>query len=194
MRNWLILILLLSFNSFAQYREGDVLLLSLRCYVCPLMEQTTSGPYSHSGILMNINGTWMVAQALGKVHLVEVHKFLSQKREGTTVAQLRPVEFIGKKLNLSEIFFQEFYNLSFDGDYLWNNYDQNGNEKYYCSEFVAKFLNLFLKNPLLPSPMDFSYDFNLWRQVLGKWPPQGELGNSPNSFYFSNQFQIVEEN
>lgn len=166
----------------SELRSGDVLLISLNCYTCALIERSTKGPYSHSGLVLEIEGQWQVAQALGPVHLLALDKFLAQKRKGTKVALVRPrYQFEREVLHSNFLFFA---GIPFDSDYLWDD------EKLYCSEFIAKFFNALLPGSLGPRPIDYGEDDELWRNILGPRYNGGEPGNSPVSLLNDSFFGI----
>lgn len=193
----LLLLLVLNFNQVLastsqDFQTGDLILISLRCYACPLMESETDGDYSHSGVVVRDGEEIKVAQALGKVHLLSLDKFLAQRRSESQFAHLRPIQKIDSQ-KLKRVYFEEFEALAFDSEYLWDNFDQYGNELLYCSEFVAKLYNRVANASLSPSPMDFSRHWDTWRSIFRKEPPQGELGNSPNSLYRSSFFRLIKK-
>lgn len=163
-------------------RSGDVLLISLNCYSCALIERSTKGPYSHSGLVLEIEGEWKVAQALGPVHLLSLKKFLAQRRQGTKIALIRPrYHFEREALHAN---FLPFAGVPFDRDYLWDD------EKLYCSEFIAKYFNALIPDALRPDPIDYEEDDELWRNLLGARYNGGEPGNSPVSLLNDPFFEL----
>lgn len=166
------------------YRSGDVLLISLNCYVCSLIERSTGAPYSHSGLLLERAGKWWVAQALGSVHVVELERFLALKKAGTSVAHLRPKLSAHDRSHLWAIFAQ-FEGLPFDSHYLWDD------ETLYCSEFIAKFFQQIDPTLLAPKPIEYGADDIYWRQIQGPNYNEGELGNSPADLLSDSYFKLL---
>ena len=183
----LLFLLSLTKVSYAITLEaGDVLLMELRCYSCSIIADETGSRFSHSGIVLGREGDRvLVAQALGKVHPLDLEKFKAQKVKGTSILVMRPF----KKLNHLKVF-KEFsahwLGRPFDSAYIWDD------EKLYCSEFVAKFLEKFLGPVFPPKPLDFSRNWDYWQRVMPH-VPQGEPGNSPADFETSDALYQVGE-
>lgn len=165
------------------FKSGDVLLVSLNCYTCALIERSTNGPYSHSGLIIKRGKQVYVAQALGPVHMLELSTFLAQTKPGTLVAHLRPQNSFS--LNDIERAYAHFEGTPFDRDYLWDD------EKLYCSEFIAKFFNFLRPGSLFPSPIEYGEDDEIWRNLLGSRYNGGELGNSPVSLLHDPFFKLM---
>lgn len=163
---------------------GDVILISLNCYICQVIENETSSPYSHSAIVIAIDQQkiW-VAQALGTVHELPLADFIKQARNQSTWSVYRSLQNLSPQASksLGQNYILHFRGLGFDDQYLWNNTDGQGQELLYCSEFVTKLLNTVLPQPLLPSPLDFKKNWQIWQQYYGGKVPQGQMGNSPGS-------------
>ncbi len=169
-----------------ELRPGDVLLMELRCYSCSIIADETDSRFSHSGVVLGKHGgETIVAQALGRVHALPLQRFLQQKQRGSSVLVRRPFEALEQAELINE-FNSSWQNRPFDSAYTWDD------EKLYCSEFVAKFLEVFL-GPVFPAaPLDFSRNWDYWSQVMNP-VPQGELGNSPGDFERSEALQTVGE-
>lgn len=193
---WLILpvLMILSFNIKASvWKEGDVLLLPLRCYSCTVIESETGAPYSHSGVLFKVNGKWRVAQSLGEVNTLSLREFKKMGRGGEHILHLRP-KHIKKSFYSMEYVFKKYYEgLPFDSRYLWNNFNEDGEELLYCSEFVLKFLNHFLSKKIVPNQMDFSENWDFWYEQWDGNVPQGQPGISPADFYYSKDFKVIRK-
>jgi hypothetical protein len=181
-----------------QLKVGDILLISLPCYSCRLIELETAVPYSHSGIVMkDSSGKLLVAQSLKKVELMSLKSFLEMKKKNSLVGHYRFRGFIGLgkrqllKLNrlMSQRFYDHFNGLEFDPEYRWDNRDKWGREKLYCSEFIQKWMKPFWGEALAPKPMDFSDYEDIWRRLYrDSLVPQGELGNSPADVVYGESF------
>lgn len=172
--------------SIGAYQVGDVILLDLDCYSCQKIEDETFGPYSHSGVIVEVAGKKVVAQSLSKVHHVTIKAFLNFASK--PALHLRPKEITPEqKTYLSELYLQKYQGHLFDHDFLWDN------ETYYCSEFIYKLLNdAQVLNDLVAAPMDFSRNYDFWKIYFHGEPPQGELGISPNDFLRSSDFYQVK--
>lgn len=210
MRQKLALILLtftLSFSTWAQSlsiqglplaQSGDVLLLPMRCTLCQAIARETGSPYAHSGVLLQgPEGKWWVAQALGKVELISLDKFLSMAWPLGDYGHFRHHQ-LQKNPQLAKglwsIFKTSFEGAPFDHAFLWDNFNQLGQEEYYCSEFVAKFLNQILPAPIAPAIMDFSLEWEFWLKYFshyGVTVPQGKRGLAPADIEHSPDFMPV---
>lgn len=164
-----------------------------------MIAKETNGPYSHSGLVFVESGEVQIWQALGPVNRVPLEKWLSMRRPQSQVQVIRshfielldPEEFQKWETEALIILKKNFMNKPFDSDYLWNNFDEAGVEKLYCTEFITKFWNLFLARPIKPKPMSFSKNYEFWLKYYKGNLPEGKLGNSPNDFLRYNQFISV---
>ncbi len=178
-------------------KSGDVILISLPCRLCALIEDEDASPYSHIGVVLTDRTEPRVLDAFHKVASSPLDAFLKLARKGSRPVILRPVDRTSQDLNLdSDVlalrFRSLFEGLSYDSDYLWNNSDASG-EKLYCSEFVAKFLNPFLPVPVPPGPMHFRVRREEWIRHFRGAPPDGMPGLSPGDFARSPAFRNLGE-
>ena len=177
--------------SFKDLKAGDVLLISLNCFECRMIESETNSQFSHSGVvIVDQNGHNKVAQSLGKLDIFTFEAFSKNKTPQTLISVYRPKEFKNlkdlnqKKLeqDMYNLFLERFRNTPFDSKYLWDNFTSNGTELLYCSEFIAKFLDHFLRQKTVISPISYQKHYEYWMQYFRGVVPEGELGNSPASF------------
>jgi len=84
-----------------------------------------------------------------------------------------------------------FEGLKFDNNYLWDNFDSNGRELLYCSEFVAQIFGQFLNSKTIPYRLTFQKNSKYWYLYFHGVVPEGELGNSPSSFSRDTRFKFV---
>lgn len=172
-------------------KAGDILLQSNACYLCSMIEAEEHSPYSHLGVLVNEHGTYQVLEAWGKVRKTSLNEFLQRRRLDSKVLVLRSKIMSripsATMLNHFELMFQ---GKSYDSNFLWSNFDANG-EKYYCSEFVAKFMNEFLIDKIGTKPMHFDVNREFWIKYFHGNPPDGTPGLSPGDFERSPMFQHV---
>lgn len=188
-----LLILLSPTLKALELKTGDVILLPLRCYLCSLIESETNSPYSHSGVVYrNEAGELFFWQSLKNVHqlpLAEILKFKDPKREALV---LRPKKLLATSEEMNLVFINEFVGAKFDYQDRWDNRDEQGRELYYCSEFVAKFLNRFLPHPIEGKAMSFKKNYSLWEKVYeGGIVPDGEYGISPQGLSDSPELEVV---
>lgn len=183
---------LCSFSLFSHGQEslksGDIVLLPLSCRSCDVIASETGGTFSHSGIYLKArDGQEYVIEALGSVRAVHFENFVKRAPMDKKVGFVRVREF--ENLSNGEIFdmimskFSFYEGKGFDHNYLWNNVDENGDELYYCSEFVAKILNEVIVNKFQTTPMDFTTNWDYWYYAFNGNVPQGLPGNSPNDLY-----------
>lgn len=190
----LLLAFLINSSVFAtEWRNGDVLLIPLNCYSCSYIEQASGAPYSHSGVLLKIKGKWRVAQSLGVVKTFSVQEFLAMGRKGRTALQVRPKYLVGTNKQMVKTYLKKYKGLPFDSNFLWDNFDEEGRELLYCSEFITKLLNQFLSKPIIPAPMDYSSNWEYWNNYFNGDVPQGHPGNSPADFFFSKDFKHLSK-
>jgi hypothetical protein len=171
-------------------QTGDIILLPLNCYMCPVIEDETGAPYSHSGVIIRREEAhtknFYVAEALGAVALIPLKQFLKKSRIPGSYALYRHREFLADDLSRDQKFYDHFMHYyqdrSFDPDFLWNNRDALDNELLYCSELVAKFLNHFVEQKLRPKKMSYKKNPDFWRQYFKGNIPAGKKGLSPADF------------
>lgn len=192
-------VLLLSSSIWAsteKLQSGDIILLPMTCYLCKMIEAETDGPYSHSGVIIrDARGRLFVLQALETVHSLPLSQFLRMKDPNRDVMYLRPKEFVGRDMTsqMIAVFSNDFAGKPFDHDYLWDNKTPSGEETYYCSEFITKFTNRFLKAKLAPHRTYYNVYPEYWKKYFGGKVPNGAIGNNPNSFLHYPQLANIED-
>lgn len=186
--------------SLTELQAGDVLTLSLNCYECRMIESETESAFSHSGVvIIDEQGRTRIAQSLGRLDHFSFIDFTKYITPGTKVSVYRPREFknlnsatkIKLEKNMLDLFNEKFKNAPFDSKYLWNNFNSNGVELLYCSEFIAKFLDHFLSKSTVPFPISYKKHYDYWLTYFKGVVPDGELGNSPASFSRDIRFEFV---
>lgn len=185
---FIILILIATSSLFAlKLKAGDILLQPLHCRLCNLIEAQTDSIYSHIGIVINDDSD--VAEAFIKVRKVNLSEFLSKTQKRLKVKVLRPKFLVG---NIENEYMNRFDNMSYDSEFLWDNYDDKG-ERIYCSELVYKLLALYSND--IPEPLPMKYDINtdLWYKFFKGNIPFNKLGISPGMFDDENRFELIGE-
>lgn len=182
-----------------EWRTGDVIVQSFDCMECRLIQSETNSPYVHSGLVIrDFDGELKVAEALGPVGLTSLSIFLSRGKMNT-VFRVKEFETLtlqkqtSLEQSLRQAFYEKFKGLSFYQDFLWDNTDRSGKESLYCAEFVAKILNGFLNEQILPQPMSYQKHYDLWLKVFHGKVPDGLPGLSPAYFSRSPLFFEVKE-
>lgn len=170
-------------------RPGDVILQPMRCYLCRLIELHEDSPFSHMGVVVGeAGGRVLVAESLGSVRLVELKQFLAKGDASSEHQLLRPRE--AGPFPLMEAV-APWLGAPYDHDFRWDNLASDGREKLYCSELVAKLLNLFLEDDLPTKIMDYSRNRAEWERYFRGAVPDGLPGNSPADFARSPQFELL---
>lgn len=192
-----ILSLLLSFSLWAKtssYRAGDVILISLPCYICSLIELEENSLFSHVGVINIENNQAYVYEAWGKVKKSLLSDFLVRTKKKSLVRILRHKD--ANKIYQSEAsyYFAQFYEgLRYDSLFRWDNKDSKGNEKLYCSEFVYKFLSHFINLKLKPKKMHFNRHRKTWESFFKNNVPDNLPGLAPEDFNRTDEFFILDE-
>lgn len=201
---YILLFLFITFNTYAlvqsELKSGDVILISLNCYECRMIESETDSKFSHSGIvLFDEENKLKVGQSIGKIALFDLNIFLKNVTKGSKIAVYRSYELNNQNVSsakMLKVFKEKYEGIIFDKNYLWNNLDQNGKELLYCSEFIAKFLDNFLEEKTIPLPMSYKKHYDYWFNYFKGHVPEGELGNSPveftrdSRFYFAGNLEL----
>ena len=174
-------------------KVGDVLLQPLDCWSCDLIEDEEQSIYSHMGIVVSVEPV-MVADSRRKVEVQTLKEFdsITQKGQALRVLRFRNEKILAHFEENSEeflrLFMSEFDGLPYDHDFLCNNLTENGSEKLYCSEMVAKLLQKFLGIQPPMKRMHFSRNYDRWLQYFRGNVPVGKWGNSPADFERSDLF------
>ncbi len=174
----------------ADLRSGDLLLESLPCQLCSLIEVEEGAPYSHGAVILRENSQIYALQALRMVEKIPLQAFLNLRRPGTSTGVFRPIGLPIPDSILRVQFQQHFEGLSYDEEFLWNNYDSKG-EKLYCSEFIVKLLNPFLDLPIKTKPMHYTHSRADWINYFKGNPPDGLPGVSPGDLSRSPSFRAI---
>jgi hypothetical protein len=196
----LISFLLFSLSSWASVnlKVGDVLLQPLDCWSCTLIEDEEQTIYSHIGIVIAVNPV-MVAESRGRVKMLSLEEFNSTTEKGQRISVRRfqnskiVNELNSKSAQFLALFKNEFEGLKYDKAFLWDNFDEEGKQKLYCSEMVAKLLQAFLGIDPIVKRMHFSRNRERWERYFNGNVPVGKWGNAPADFERSNWFYEVGE-
>lgn len=177
---------------------GDILLQPLDCWSCELIEDEEQTIYSHMGIVVSLNPV-MVADSRRKVEMKTLEEFnsITQKNQKLKVLRFQNhkivQEFEAHSEKFLTLFRSEFNGLSYDHDFRWNNFSEDGQQKLYCSEMVAKLLQAFLGLDPIGKKMHFSRNPEAWERYFKGNVPRGQWGNSPADFERSDYFYAVGE-
>jgi hypothetical protein len=200
MRRILLFIFLIPLPLFAlELKVGDLLLQPLDCWSCSLIEAQEKSLYSHVGVVIKTTPTVQVAEALGKVRILSLNEFNARTEKGQRllVKRFKRNLIVSHLENNQEEFLgyfqKEFENLKYDHDFLWDNLDENGFEKLYCSEMISKLFLGFLGVGIPLKRMKFDVNRDEWIRYFRGSPPDDEWGNSPGDFERSELFFEVGE-
>ena len=181
-------------------QTGDVVLLSLKCIECRVIESETNSLFSHSGVVViDEQGRKRIAQSIGNVALFSYADFTGNITPGTYVHVYRPREFnklSAQKMAMLEqsmldTFNEKYKGAPFDSKYIWNNFNAKGVELLYCSEFIAKFLDNFLSQKTQLKVITYNKHYDYWTKYFKGIVPENELGNSPASFSRDHRFEFI---
>ena len=193
-------------NSYAsvpwhKLRTGDVLLLSLDCWVCKLIEAEEGLPFSHLALVYrDQTGIKLVESWTRGVEIKTVEDFLKDKKINNQqkIVVLRHPSFFRSRFLQRDFLetLKTFLGKKYDPHFLWNNKDEEQKPLYYCSEFVFHFLKSILKNNLLLKTKKMTFDKNVqhWQKYffnLRQKIPAGQEGISPADFVKSQEFKII---
>lgn len=195
-----LILILLPLELFAvELKVGDVLLQPLNCWSCSLIEAQERSIYSHMGMVIQTEPEVLVIEALTTVRALTLKEFNARTEKGQKLSVRRlkdrnTVDYLqDNKHDFRAYFKQHFEGLKYDHDFIWDNYDDRGNEKFYCSEMVTKLLHRYLGIQVQLKIMKFDINREAWIQYFRGNPPDGKVGNSPNTFEVSDLFYEVGE-
>jgi uncharacterized protein YycO len=188
-------LLVFPFGLYAfELKVGDILLQPLSCWSCNLIEEQEKSPYSHMGMVIEVGQKVKVVEALGTVKMLSLSTFNERTEKGQNILVLRlkntdVVDFLQEHQEaLSNYFKASFEGLPYDHDFLWNNFDEKGREKLYCSEFISKLYLHFLGIKIPLKKMKFNVNRDEWITYFNGNPPDDYPGNSPAIFHESSYF------
>lgn len=177
---------LLTFEATAHtLRPGDVILQPMRCYLCRMIEMHEQSSFSHMGVVVEVNNEVWVGESLGVVKLITLSEFLAKGDHTRPHLVIRPKEQVTFRLKEAIV---PLLGADYDHDFRWDNLGRDGREALYCSELVAKLLNLFLVKKLPTKIMDYTLNREAWERYFRGHVPDGVPGNSPGDFEKSQQF------
>ncbi len=122
------------------------------------IEGVTGSPYSHCGILNQVDGEWVIHEAIGPVRVVALETWIMQgMRQEYDVYRLKPEyqDKVGELLAATEPYMGRPYDIQYDFD----------DEKIYCSELIFKAFQ------------------TVYGEDLGKVVPLGELNWKPHEAF-----------
>jgi hypothetical protein len=182
-----------------ELKIGDIILQPRDCWSCSLIEAQEGTIYSHMSLVIQVRPVVKVVDALGVVKISDLSFF----NQGTQKNQKMSVRrFLNENaVQFLQIHAQEFTNyylshfdgLKYDHEFLWNNVDENGNQRLYCSELITKLLSGFLNVELPVKRMKFDRNREDWIRYFQGNPPDGKWGNAPADFEKSELFYEVGE-
>ncbi len=180
-------------------RPGDVLLQPLKCWACSLIEAEEETIYSHIGVVLAVKPEVLVAEAFGTVRKVSLTEFAKKTEPGQKLMDIRfrndtlSEDIQNSAPAFAQMFEDEFQGAQYDHDFRWNNFDESGNEKFYCSEMVSKLFQAFVGVETPIKRMHFQANRDHWMTYFRGNIPDNEWGNSPGDFERSDLFYHVGE-
>jgi hypothetical protein len=151
------------------------------------------------GVVLEVHPEIIIAESLGTVRKVSLQEFDKKTERGQKIMVLR---FRNEKISQAiesnqaafmKMFVDEFEGAAYDSEFLWNNFDEFGREKFYCSEMVSKFFKYFLHIDTPIKRMRYDKYREHWITYFRGNPPDGKWGNAPADFERSELFYRLGE-
>ncbi len=180
-------------------KPGDVLLQPLSCWACSLIEAEEETIFSHIGVVLAVEPQVIVAEAFGTVRKVSLAEFNKKTEQGQKLLVIRfrndrlSSDIQNSSASFTKLFDEEFAGAKYDHDFRWNNLDDNGREKFYCSELVSKLFQAFTGVETPIKRMHFQMNRDSWMKYFRGNIPDNMWGNSPGDFHRSELFYEVGE-
>lgn len=180
-------------------KAGDVLLQPLKCKACSLIEAEEETIYSHIGVVLAVRPEVIIGEAFSTVRKISLKDFNAKTEPGQKIMAIR---FRNEELSdhiqnsasaFMKTFDEDFLGAKYDHDFRWNNFDDKGNEKFYCSEMVSKLFQAFVGIETPIKRMHFQNNRDQWMIYFRGNIPDHEWGNSPGDFERSDLFYQVGE-
>lgn len=187
---------------WSKLKTGDLLLISLQCRVCQLIELEEGEPFSHMALVIKNKNKISLVESWGAdgIKLKTPKEFWLDKVlnvKNPLVIIRHATQFKNRpQLQNLESFLPLFLGKKYDPHFLWDNTDVNKQPLYYCSEFLYKILKLWLTDNLILKTKKMTYTkyysnwvkyFDQYRQAV----PAGLEGISPADFVKSKDFKII---
>lgn len=183
----------------SELRPGDVLLQPLSCWACALIEAEEETIYSHVGVVLAVQPEVVVAEAFSKVRKQTLAEFNAKTERGQKILVIRfrndrlVRDIEAEAAKFMQIFEEDFMGAYYDAEFRWNNFDQYGREKLYCSELVTKLFQALTGVETPVKRMHFQKNRDAWTTYFRGNVPDGQWGNSPGDFHRSDLFYEVGE-
>jgi hypothetical protein len=196
---WMTLLGLMARAEVLELKVGDVILQPLKCWACSLIEAEEETIYSHVGVVVATSPEVMVAEAFSKVRKLSLNEYNQKTEPGQKLMVLRfrrddlVAELQRSKSEFMKLFETSFEGALYDHDFRWNNFDDQGNEKLYCSELVSKLFQAFAGIELPIKRMHFEQNRESWMTYFRGNIPDQMWGNSPADIHRSDLFYEVGE-
>jgi hypothetical protein len=181
-------------------KVGDILLQPLDCFVCSLIETEEDTIYSHMGVVLQVRPEIIIGEAWGgKVRGTSLAEFKAKTQKGQRIKVIRfqndkiISEIEKNAIKFYGIFSEEFNGKKYDEEFLWHNFDAQGFEKFYCSEFISKLFQGFLRIEMPIKRMHFNKYPEQWNNYFKGKVPRDQWGNSPADFDRSELFHDLGE-
>jgi hypothetical protein len=190
-----------------QLQEGDLLFQNLNCGdLCNAIEAVTEGvngkDFSHCAMVVNVNDTLKVIEAIGyKVHVNSIKKFFARSGDTTVIQNITVGRVKHQFDNLIPNAISNAKQLigqTYDDEFLL------GNGKWYCSELIYETFkqannqnDFFELEPMTfidPKTKTFFPTWVNYYKELKTEIPEGKLGINPGLISRSNKIQIIKIN
>jgi hypothetical protein len=184
-------------------KTGDIVLLSLDCWVCSLIELEEGKPYSHLAVVYrNPQNHLFLVESWGSagVQMKTVTEFFQDKRLNSQnpMTVLRHKSLINKRINSRDFYqnLEKYIGKKYDPHFLWDNKDEHHENMYYCSEFIYKLFQDWLGNSfqMKTKKMVYTKYYRYWVQYFRNYNqkvPAGKEGVSPADFVKSTEFNVI---
>jgi uncharacterized protein YycO len=164
-------------------QKGDLIFVSLNCFACKLIQQTSHSNYSHVAIIQEDAVTHALSAVMAVppkvIEIQGLNYFYDNSLIPPLIMRMRTVQ-TQTLARLAADMARNYIGRPYDSDF------ESGPRKLYCSSLLsnsfkdaAKNISDSMKDPLPFIPMDFSIYKAEWAKILGHPPPQGKLGISP---------------
>jgi hypothetical protein len=190
-----------------QLQEGDLLFQNLNCGgLCDAIETVTEGingnDFSHCAMVVKINDTLKVVEAIGyKVQVNSLKKFFARSGDTTVIQNIT----VGRVKHQFENLIpnaisnaRQLIGQPYDDEFLL------GNGKWYCSELIYKTFkqannqnDFFELEPMTfedPKTQNFFPAWIKYYKELNTEIPEGKEGINPGLISRSNKIQIIKIN
>ncbi|RZG72642.1 YiiX family permuted papain-like enzyme [Acinetobacter sp. WCHAc060025] len=181
-----------AFAYSAPYKTGDIIFHTSKSAQSQVIQKATHSPYSHMGLIVNMQGQTWVLEAIQPVKYTPLKQWVDRGVNKAYVVKRYRVDLTQSQQNKLVKDAEAYLNKPYDIYFEWND------DAIYCSEIVWKAYKDALGIELAPLAQLKSFDLSdpsvkaLMKQRYGQKIPLDEKVIAPSAIFNSKQLITVQ--